>query len=420
MGSFDLTCCISGLPIRGGDAVMYLLLTENPYAEGRGAGCYITDRWFPRTLPLRATYNDYGSVEDVEAGPMQEVWLKALEVDLDEVGVGDNAYHDVATWRGMSFDHMLEAVLEGRLRVRREVGIVSNADIADKLGMPDSTPAGVPSLRRVAALIQAGGLNLSRADQAVGYLVDEPTYGCVRVRYNYGDCGEGGEARAADLREKLEAALRAVGSGYASALWAQAHDSSYHGPGELVFRPHLGTPQFYGDGVRKNDRYLQVVQGLVRMDVWEALISTKLGCWWGGPEKTLKQYRAGVRAGWEAVKKEADPMLKKLAWMRDGRFMDLTGWAYLASDPVPFTVGPSAHARLLMDWPGLDEETFLARAAEASFVHAQLSALHRFYRPSEVAGQGGDMVPHARFHAAMSTIAKNIADADAAERAKYK
>jgi hypothetical protein len=70
MGSFDYTCAISGLPIAGGEAVRYLLLTQNPYHRGVKAGsfvCYSTDHWFPRVFPIRAKYNDYGS-EVIEQG----------------------------------------------------------------------------------------------------------------------------------------------------------------------------------------------------------------------------------------------------------------------------------------------------------------------------------------------------------------
>jgi hypothetical protein len=55
----------------------YLLLTQNPYHRGKTAGastCYQHDLWFPRTYPLRGTYDDYGRAENLQTGPQAEAW----------------------------------------------------------------------------------------------------------------------------------------------------------------------------------------------------------------------------------------------------------------------------------------------------------------------------------------------------------
>lgn len=114
MGSSAYTCAVSGLPIEDGDAVRYLLLTKNPFHDGAGSTCYIHDVWFPRTLPLRAVYNDYCSVHKVETGAVRDTWLEGLKIDLVEQADGSAS-------KSMDFSAMLYAVRSGRLLVAREV-----------------------------------------------------------------------------------------------------------------------------------------------------------------------------------------------------------------------------------------------------------------------------------------------------------
>ena len=66
MGCFAYTCAISGLPIDSGDKVRYLLLTKNPYFSHAGSIVMPDGEWFPRTFPIKAWYNDYGSVEHID------------------------------------------------------------------------------------------------------------------------------------------------------------------------------------------------------------------------------------------------------------------------------------------------------------------------------------------------------------------
>lgn len=66
MGSWNETCALSHLPIRGGDEVVFLILTKSPYDESEpqaGSGGP-SSYWFVRTLPVVAKYNDYGSIEE--------------------------------------------------------------------------------------------------------------------------------------------------------------------------------------------------------------------------------------------------------------------------------------------------------------------------------------------------------------------
>ena len=104
MGSFDYTCCVSGLPISDGTPIRYLLLTENPYNSPAEHTCYIDDRWALRTFPLRAEYDDYGSVQIVQEGLLRDIWLEGFKRDLVERGTGDNSCHDVPVRKDMTFE----------------------------------------------------------------------------------------------------------------------------------------------------------------------------------------------------------------------------------------------------------------------------------------------------------------------------
>ena len=65
MGSFNTTCAVSGLPITCGDKVKYSLLAENPYEDS--LVCSSHDMYYPRSHPVSAEYNDYGSIENYDA-----------------------------------------------------------------------------------------------------------------------------------------------------------------------------------------------------------------------------------------------------------------------------------------------------------------------------------------------------------------
>lgn len=94
MGSFAYTCCITNLPIEAGDDVKYILLTENPYSDS--GKCNVHDTWFPRTWPISAQYNDYGSIEGFDLNsPAAWAIMAGFQKDLIEVGTGDNTCHDV-------------------------------------------------------------------------------------------------------------------------------------------------------------------------------------------------------------------------------------------------------------------------------------------------------------------------------------
>ena len=161
MGCFHFTCALSGLPIGPGDKVRFLLLQQSPYGEG----------WYLRAPPIRAEYNDYGSVEHMDPvdDPIAKLWLSGLDVDLIEKGWGENQCHDVPTRKGMTFDAMLEALGEERLRVRATLETTEQRRAKDKrmrkFWKRKPTGKGIPTLKRIEKAIASAG--------TVTYTVDD-------------------------------------------------------------------------------------------------------------------------------------------------------------------------------------------------------------------------------------------------------
>jgi hypothetical protein len=130
MGSFHTTCNISQLPILPGDKVRVLFLLKSIYAVdppnkmllGNGKngreGTYSTDFWVPWNIPLKAVYDDYGRVRDVEEGPNLQLFHACLREMLAQVPQGENPYHDPATVVDMDWEQMWWAAQEGRLRLK--------------------------------------------------------------------------------------------------------------------------------------------------------------------------------------------------------------------------------------------------------------------------------------------------------------
>jgi len=67
MGSYNGTCGISQLPIVYSERVVLLFLKRQKYADTNGGGfCYSTNQYEPICPVIHGTYNDYGSIEDIE------------------------------------------------------------------------------------------------------------------------------------------------------------------------------------------------------------------------------------------------------------------------------------------------------------------------------------------------------------------
>lgn len=401
MGSFDFTCTISGLPIGAGDKVRYLLLTQNPYHHGKRAGdmtVYPTDVWFPRTFPLRGKYNDYGNVEDLQAGPQADAWIAGLNVDMVEKGWGDNTCHDVPTKKSMPLSDILEAVREGRVHVRRDVG--------SREGSLGKVPKGIPTRRRVEQALVKAGFPLSES-YGKGTFVNRVDANTVRVRV-----GEYGER--ADRLTKIRDAL--------AHRWAGAvccGSGNYSDDAELLLRPLPGVHR-RARPTEKREPALCVSRAMIREDVWQAICALPLK---GAYDREAATVADGVTEAWAAWEKSVGADDGGPLGGDFRRFMMRHDAPYILDDCVPFTVGLGTHWWLMVDAfkagkvDPAEHIDFLQTAGE--FIHVQKWlgwTRFQWHAGTSTGPQCGEWDLHAKLLGAYQKIAADESFAEAARR----
>jgi len=404
MGSFAYTCCVSGLPIEAGDDVRFFLLTQSPYYTGAENTCCIHDLWFPRTFPLKAKYNDYGSVEDLQEGAARDVWFEGFQIDLIERGVGDNSCHDVSVFKDMDLERWLEAFVEGRVLVRDGVDQVnlkkmSEGEKFEDLVKRPEVSKGVPTLDRIRSLIVEAGLELSEGMGQTGYQVDEYEYqrGVVRVRSErYGKEGASLEYLVPRLSDY--ACMIRKGTG------------RYADNAELTIAPKPGRYECTGP-LKDHEKKLPVAQAMVREDVWQAICEMPFDNWSG--KYRLEHFKRDVL---KSVKdyEERESLCDFEHLLRFGISVNNLSHA-VVQDVVPFTVGLGKHFALMFtrrksisedEWDG-----FIQTAAEMAHVQACLGFLRYQWRPGSSSGpQGGEWRMHQDFHKKMSKLSKQEAE----------
>lgn len=370
MGSFDYTCAVSGLPIGANDDVRFILLQASPYNRG---GCHAdsAECWYLRAPPIRAKYNDYGSVENVHPDDesLVQLWLDGLKVDLIEKGVGDNTCHDVAVRKAMTFDELCEALWENRVEVRRELD--PNRDtkfdklMSKYLKKTSELGQGIPSLQRIEEVIKSSAdievtvkenilktaegvelnliykkadgtdddyllrkfqnrwkqsiddkyfLNVSTLGTSDGQLiVDEIQRGEIRVRV-------GGYANIEESLVYLNPLLEKLQKDYAAVITCGS--GSYADRAELSIRPKPGTKNsdghcfsLYQHASNKGPEKLLVRACMVREDVWQALLTMGVEAW-NKDYKTVNycidNYRAAAKEAWDEFNKRFVKKEKRL------------------------------------------------------------------------------------------------------------
>lgn len=362
MGSFDYTCAISGLPIGANDDVRFILLQASPYTRG---GCHAdsVECWYLRAPPIRAKYNDYGSVESIHPDDesLVQLWLDGLKVDLIEKGVGDNTCHDVAVRRDMTFDELREALWENRVEVRRELDSDRHTRFAKLMAKYRKTPEelghGIPSIQRIEEVIKNSAdievtvegnviktaegvelnliykkedgtkdnyllskfekrwkhstdnkysLNISTLGIDDGQLiVDEIQPGEIRVRV-------GGYAGLEESLIYLNPLLEKLQKDYAAVITCGS--GSYSERAELSVRPKPGTKRsdgqyfslYYHNGSDKGPEKLLVRACMVREDVWQAILTMGVEAWTKN-YKTVRHYidnyRTAAKEAWDEFNK---------------------------------------------------------------------------------------------------------------------
>lgn len=115
MGCWNHTCALTNIPVSAGEDVYVIVLHQH---FGGGDHCYPTEYWQPIHLMFEGKYDDYGAVEDC-TGAMLPYLVELIKLNLFEMELGENQYHDIAVKRD-EFDivKLFEADHESRLYVQ--------------------------------------------------------------------------------------------------------------------------------------------------------------------------------------------------------------------------------------------------------------------------------------------------------------
>ena len=114
MGSYNVTCGLSGLTIEYGDPVVFMFLHEakGAYRDGN----FFNNPYWVRNIPIKGTYDSYGRIENWdESDPCVELLLRGLHADLVEMEQGENTIHDLPVKKGASLEDYLDAAHSERL-----------------------------------------------------------------------------------------------------------------------------------------------------------------------------------------------------------------------------------------------------------------------------------------------------------------
>lgn len=399
MGCFDYTCAVSGLPIRAGDDVRWLILTENPYEDSGRVS--IHDFAYPRTWPVRAKYNDYGSIEAYDKdAPAVVGTVEGFKEDLVEVGWADNTCHDVPTTKGMDFEEILTAISEERVLVKRERW---------KGGSEAEPPAELPTLQRVRDILASNGMIVNERVEG-GFLVDQITHGWVRVR----------PSGYANRAEQLKLILPLLQGSYAAMITAGS-GSSFEPEIQVMPLPNDKYVRIDRDP-EKEEKPLGNFQAFIHGRVWDAILATS----------NFSKIRTKVQVEWDSISKAAinSEQLEKLSksnpelaamLSRKSLRRNLGRAGYLGFSSIPFSMGPGEHTYLIADYHAKKSfseqqiKDFLDDVAGFACVHTYLMRLNYWWRPSWYAGQGNTYREHLDWHTKLVTICKGIR----AENAEY-
>jgi hypothetical protein len=359
--------------------------------------------WVPRTFPIKGEYNDYGTVENVEPGVGQDLWLDTFKLDGIPQGTGDNTVHDVAVDFDTDFEGFLEALWEGRVKVSQRARR-QGLSLAEQASLEDAQPEWLPTLSRVQAALADFPKSTEYGQE--GFLVDALEYGVIRVRW-VGEYGKGSELGVLTrMQGKLEqfATVITAGSGNYSHSKPELRVLPKPGPDRSLYAPTEDSP-------------LRVSYAMIREDVWQALLQlssdsvvlTRAEVTAAYVSEIGKQQRRvevvealKIAQGdtFDALKEELmrgfDSVPSKTLWIVDDRAVlgPVVGlsrqWRYLLEHNVPLEKA----------------QDFLASVAEMACVYRVLANIRFIWRPSAICGpQYGDFQDHEKFFEAMLDVA---------------
>jgi hypothetical protein len=399
MGSFNATCIVSNLPIEAGDPVRFLALTENDLNRSNEHCCYVTGRWQPRTAAIRACYNDYGSIEKIQEGLVERVFFKSFNADVIEKGVGDNQCHDVQVRKGMTREQWLEALWEGRVFVGQEVFQGGTWKPRE-----DTTPKGIPTLARIENVLRDGHLSVVTEYGADGFVLDDVTYGYIRVR-NSGYLGNEEGMKA------LGDALMVIRAADYAAMLTCGTGSYSHPHGEILVAPmpadRVSLKGLNPEERRKPER--PVTQAMVREDVWQILLGMKLKSW-GEKSYTveaMKEWARKTLAEDREFKRqndaEIDDIVKVKAqlnriMLREDLPDNLFRGSLRGSEGVSgFYFRQAYDLGVELAKSDAELDAFVEDLAEMVFAQWAYSSLHGQWHPTTNSGQDGNWGAHREF-----------------------
>lgn len=116
MGCWNGTDGITQLPIQYGDSIRLFLIANNlhSYAEDNII-YYSTDLWQPLGLPLKGTYDNYGSIENIEEDAFSDLLFQYVKENI--INTPDRFGHclDLAN---SSNNDILSRITEGNLSIK--------------------------------------------------------------------------------------------------------------------------------------------------------------------------------------------------------------------------------------------------------------------------------------------------------------
>lgn len=393
MGSHDYTCSVSGLPIQAGTDVRYLLLTENPFYGPGASTCYLHDVWVPRTFPLKAKYNDYGGVEELEQGFNFDLWIEGLKLDLIEQGVGDNVAHDVATSPDMDAEELVDALREGRVLVK---GLEPEEKQVERIrslmpGRQRELHEGIPTMKRVSDII-AGVPGMKLSDdgyRSEGYLVDTLPNKFVRVRW-------------APFGEKVLPLARLQAHLGQFATLITTGTGGYNDSAELLVAPKpLPEGEHYGMVFRPDiSKDLVVAQTMIREDVWQTILGMRFEFWAKEYPPDYPSWRELADKFWEQAKTLADatPLLRELGMSTLQGYQGNIVAGFTKDEAFITGLGSHFEIALKKGPTGEELERFLDSVAEMAFVQFILGNLRFQWRSGTICGpQCGEWALHKEF-----------------------
>ncbi len=360
------------------------MLTENPFYRPAEMTCEMGDIWIPRTFPLKAVYNDYGSVEEIQEGFCLDLWFEGLQLDLVEQGIGDNVCHDIATDRDMDTGTLLAALREGRLKVQ---GLETEEECRER--SKSTLQSGIPTMKRIEQRIsEVSGMRVANGEFGdEGYLVDLMPNKFVRVRWSP---FEEKALHLAQLQEHLGdfATMITTGTG------------RYSDNAELLVAPKpLPQGEFYSVRFEpESSKDLHVTQAMIREDVWQILLATYFQSWMKEVPPDYPSWRRIADEHWKAVQEASEMSDRILELSLRSGVLDRNVVASFTKDGA--VTGLGTHFFLASKKGPTDEdlEKFLDSVAEMAFVQFILMQLRHQWRPGTSCGpQFGEWALHKDF-----------------------